>query len=225
MRVRSEVLARKKILINDPVCKGMNETQWLFELESLYAKEEQRYDELKLAYKMIKNGLVELLGLNLMPVEDEIPYEERSSEEPDAIGEEKVFRRLRLPNEDEIVPLSILVGNPEIVSEMVKRLDEYKTQEEIDEKEEKGEVVSLDPDDLDAFMRQDLDEGDIEFLDDPKKMNLKLINESPEFKLMHDAFVRPLSEINDDPIITGKDMTNPYVRNLPKSVKSRVVLE
>ena len=51
----------------------MNDTQWLFELESLYAKEEQRYEEIQVLTDVARKGLVSILGLNLMPIEEEVP--------------------------------------------------------------------------------------------------------------------------------------------------------
>jgi len=201
----------------------MNDTQWLFELESMYAREEQRYEEMKVLFKLVKQSLVELLGLNLMPVEDEIPVEGQLN--TSALGDEKVFRRLRQPKENEILPLSILLGNPEIVAEIVKRQQELHTQQDIEERQSKGEVVQMTPDELDGFMKEGLAEGDIEFLDDIDQIKQSALVDSPEFKWMHEMFVKPLSEKDEDPIFGGKDEANVKSHQLPKLKRSRVTLE
>ena len=78
----------------------MNNTQWLFELESLYHREETRYEEISAFSKIIKQGVATMLGLNLMPMEDKIGV--------DANGDDII--RYRRPNEDEYLPFSLMVG-------------------------------------------------------------------------------------------------------------------
>jgi hypothetical protein len=93
-------LARKKILSSAPEVKEMNDTQWLFELESLYAKEEQRYEEIQVLSEVARKGLVSILGLNLMPVEEDIPLESIDEEYVGAIGGERVLTKLRHPRDN-----------------------------------------------------------------------------------------------------------------------------
>ena len=210
-------------MVTAPEVKQMNDTQWLCELEGLYMLEEERYEEIKLLSKLTKKALVDLLGLNLMPVEEEIPIEERDVEYVGAIGEEKVYRKLRQPEEHEVIPLSILMGREEIVAEIIKRQKELHDQEELDEKEAKGDLVHMSPEELDKFM-----EGDMVFPDDPKEAQRKMIWESEEFQANVAAMVKPMSEKDKDDIILGKD--GPVVRNprgpkVPTRSKSRVTLE
>ena len=176
----------------------MNDTQWLFELESLYAKEEQRWEELQVLSNYFRKGMVNLLGLNLMPIEEEIPFEERDPEYLGAMGEEKIFTRLRRATEDEIIPLSMLIGSPEIIGEIAKKRKLLADQEELEEKEAKGEIVEMTPDELDAFMNEGLPEEDIQFIDSPAELEKRLMWESEETQKLNAALVKPLTEKDKD---------------------------
>ena len=176
----------------------MNDTQWLFELEGLYAKEEDRYEELRAISKFIKQSVVEMLGLNLMPIEEEIPFEERDPELEGAIGGDSAIRRLRAPNENEIIPLSILMGREEIIAEIIKRQQELHTQEELDSKLEKGDLVQMTPDELEEFMFEDRDDGDIAFLDDPELFEKRARWNSEEMQRMNSLLVKPMEDKDKD---------------------------
>lgn len=205
----------------------MNDTQWLFELESLYAKEEQRYEEIQVLADTARKGLVHMLGLNLMPVAEEIPFEERDIEYAGSVGEDKIFTRLRQPEDHEFIPLSILMGREEIIAEIIKRQQELFDQEELVKKEEAGEVPQMTPEELDAFMNEDLD-GDMMFLDNPVDLEKKMIWESEEMQKLNAALVKPMTEKDKDLIISGEDtpvITNPKGPKLPIRKKSRVTLE
>lgn len=201
----------------------MNDTQWLFELESLYAKEEQRYEEIQVLSEVARKGLVSILGLNLMPVEEDIPLEDRDAEYQGAIGEDKIFTKLRHPEDHEFLPLSILMGREEIIAEIVKRQQELHDQEEFEDKEAKGEAVHMTPDELDDFMNEGV-EGDMLFIDDPSDLEKKLIWESEENQKLLKSLVKPYSEKDNDLLEMDEAATsNPKQREFRK--KSKVTLE
>ena len=128
-------------MISDPSVENMNYTQWLFELESLKIKEEKKYDEIKSMVELFKNSMVGMLGLNVMPIEDE-----------DGL--------LREPNENEITPLSMLVASPEMMQVVYKRRQELEDQKMI--QEDILEESQCDLEDAEDLLNE-LD-GDIEFL-------------------------------------------------------------
>jgi hypothetical protein len=133
----------------------MNDTQWLFELESLNYGEEKRYDELNIMAKMIREAAVSILGLNLMPIEEELPVELGGG--LDETG--KPIMRLRSPNENEIIPLAIMTGREEILSEILKRSKEMGMQ---DEATKYDDVPSIDA--VEEFMMAP--NTDMDFVDD-----------------------------------------------------------
>lgn len=206
--------------MSDPEVQNMNDTQWLFELEGLYVKEEQRIEEIKVLSKVFKKAVVDLLGLNLLPVEEQIPIEDRDPEYLGAIGEEEVYTRLRHPEEHEIIPLAILMGREEMVAEIIKRQKELYEQEDLDRKEEAGDLVHMTPEELEAFM--DEDDGDLDFIEDSAAREKRMIWESEEYQKMNAALVQPMTSKDDDPILQGKD--SPVVSEV-KGKKSRVTLE
>jgi len=134
----------------------MNDTQWIFEYESLRYEEEERINELKLIAQHTKKAVINLLGLNLLPIE----------------GEDGLLRR---PEDHEVVPLAALTGNEAVIKEIGERNEEYYAQEEALKKEtidETGiEEVGSDmgAEELDEWMM-----GDIEFADDPEEIRKRL---------------------------------------------------
>ena len=200
----------------------MNDTQWLFELESLYAKEEQRYEEIQVLTDVARKGLVSILGLNLMPIEEEVPVEDRDIEYVGAIGEDKVFTKLRQPKDHEFLPLSILMGREEIIAEIVKRQQELQDQDELDAKEESGESVHMTPDELDDFMNDGLDDGDMVFLDSAVDLEKKMLWESEETQKINRALVLPMSAKDND-LLEMEGSLKPPVKEIRK--KSKVTLD
>jgi len=109
----------------------MTDSQWRFELESLYALEEKDLDKFKLIAEIAKKWVIKFLGLDLMPIPEELSEEEKLALAK--VGEDTSGSyRLRRPNDDEILPLAILIGHPEMVSEIVKKRYELYQQEQID---------------------------------------------------------------------------------------------
>ena len=126
--------------MNDPLLWGMNSTQVLAELEHLHIEKERREDELLIIGKFVRNAMVNMLGLNLMPIED---------------PETGLFRR---PNENEIIPLVAMIGNSELLKVMSERHDALLEQEKL---EEEGipvgeDIQEMSPEELDDYLNEDL---------------------------------------------------------------------
>jgi len=149
-------LSRKDILISDPSVKEMNATQWLFELESLYNREETKYKEYTAIGDLVRKSFIHMLGLNLFPIEEQVGV--------DAMGDPIV--RYRKPEDHEILPLTMYVGREEMIKEVLERNEALYHQDEYEAAEEAGEVKHMTPEELDAFMQ---DEDDLVF-DDPEEM-------------------------------------------------------
>lgn len=111
-------------MLADPTAQAMNHTQWMYELQGLAQQDERNYKDTEILIKIARNTAIDLLGLNMMPVE-EITTDK-------ATGEEIV--RLRQPKESEIIPLSVLTGNEGMVSEILKKHQEIREQEDLDTK-------------------------------------------------------------------------------------------
>jgi len=111
----------------------------------------------------------------------------------------------------------------EIISEIIKRQQELYNQEELIKKEESGEEVHMTPEELDSFMNEGLDDGDLLFIDSPAELEKKLIWESEETQKLNSLLVKPLSEKDSDSIFTGESASD--VKSVPKRKKSRVTLE
>lgn len=193
--------------MSDPAIKAMNDTQWLFELEGLALKTERKYDDIASFTKLTRQGLVDLLGLNVMPVPEEIPLEEGGGLDEEG----KPITRLRRSSDGEIVPLAMLIADPEVINEIAKQNQELATQNMLDEKEEAGEIVHRTPEELDEYM-----DSDIEFIDDPDMFRKKMIWESPETKATLESMVKPL--LKEEP----EEVAKPVLER-PKR-RSRVVI-
>lgn len=179
IEVKSEVLCRKNILICDPALNNMNETRWLFEVESLRSLKERADQEKIDALKFIKKSVVNMLGLNLMPMVDE---------------ETGLLRR---PEEDEIYPLVAAIGREDFIKALSEKYEELTMQEEVIEEMgsegvRPGSDPSLDHEELDDFM------GDIEFVDDPVEYKKKAVWNSKITKDYINNNVLPLDDKIDD---------------------------
>lgn len=193
------------MLISDPAAQAMNPTQWLFELEGLALKDERHYEDVKTFFTVGRRSLIELLGLNIMPVEHE---------EIDASGAKVV--RLKRPEEHEITPLSIFCGNEGVLSKVSELHEAYNKQKELDTKVDQGKIVEMTPEELDEFMREGSEEGDIAFLDDdPETLEKKLKWRSQENVDILKALVKPLEE-------KDKDLISDPSKVLLKAKKSKV---
>jgi hypothetical protein len=120
--------------------KDMNPTRWTFEVVSAELAEERRAEETKVLFDVVKSSLIQLLGLNLMPVQD---------------GE-----RLRFPEDNEIIPLTVWTAQEPILNKAMELNKELLEQGKVEQQIEK--TPELSPEDLDALFEQD---GDIDFTD------------------------------------------------------------
>lgn len=167
------------MLWSDPRVKEMTPTQWLIEMESLARLDERKYEDIASLFKVARNNIIDLLGLNLMPVEDSVTDDQGN----------EVFM-LRRPEDHEIIPLAIMCGNESMLQEISKKNDEYHKQEELEKKIEEGSVKVMNPEDLDSFM----DDGDISFPDDPKQLEKMLKWNSDDTKMALKHLVQPIEK-------------------------------
>jgi len=151
----------------------MTDTQWLFELEGLYKLQERGYDDKVAMAGLIKKGIINILGLNLMPVSEPLPEEEQALlAKFGETGAESC--RLRRATEDEFIPLALMTGREEIISEIIKKQKELIDQENADKAEESGNILT--PEELDEIFGNDKeivvpDDMDVpEFITDPKDL-------------------------------------------------------
>lgn len=165
--------------MSDPAVQRMTETQWTFELVGLVERDKRRYDDISSIMKTSRSSLIDILGLNLMPVEEDFVDEEG-----------QVYKKLRKPSDDEVMPLSLMCGNETVLSEISKLHKELKSQEELDDKLKRGEAVQMTPEELDSFM----DDGDIVFPDNPADLERHLKWNSEENKQILSGMVLPLEE-------------------------------
>lgn len=153
----------------------MNDTKWSFEYETLAIKEKRRVDDLEFLLKVVRNELVMLLGLNLLPLED---------------PETGLLRR---PGENEFVPLSIMTAREGFVEAFLSRNEEFMQQEKAAEDLEKeaksGESEMMSADELDKFMQED-----ITFLDNPEELNKYAAWTTPESQWVQNNVVKKLDD-------------------------------
>jgi hypothetical protein len=152
----------------------MNETKWMFEYEVLRMKEERRAEEVGTMFKAIRKELLNILGLNLMPMEDENGL-------------------LRRPDENEYIPLAVMTAREGFIEAFVQRNDDLKQQEEAAKDLEKEETLGM----SDAMSEEELDEfmkDDIVFLDDPEELQKYAVRSSPETKWINSNVIKPLEE-------------------------------
>lgn len=136
-------MATKGVLCSDPSIGMMNPCRWAFEASSLAMHQEEKIEDARCIMEAVKKAVINLLGLNILPIED---------------PETGLLRR---PEDNEIVPLAALIGSPEIMSEIYKKNGELSAQMEAEESVEEGKDPNLmDADELDDFI-----DGDIDFVD------------------------------------------------------------
>jgi len=128
----------------------MNPTQWVWEAESVIIAEEDRVEELKAIFKVVKATTIRLLGLNINPIEEE-------------------DGRLRTPGDNEIIPLSIWCGSETILKDVLERNKQMADQDKVEADIEAGvgnPTSKLSVDEFDALMDNMDAQGDIDFDDD-----------------------------------------------------------
>jgi len=168
----------------------MNDLQWLFEFESYASEREEHYEEIKTILNSFKKMFVNLLGLNILPVEEE------------------EGGRLRLPGDEEIMPLALIAGNEGFVTTVSERWKDYKEQQEADEAYVDEEYVSI----------EEVEESlpDVVFPEDPEEFRKFLIWNSPETRRINETMVKPLEKDSEESVKSN-------ISRIPK--KSRVQVD
>ena len=125
IKKRALVCDHKKLLISSSEVRSLNSVQLDFEYEGYIKASETRVEDRIETYKLVKSTLIQLLGLNLMPVLD------------DQTG------RLRLPDDGEIMPLSMIIANDAMLKEMTEKLQQYSEEQKVLEEGGSDEGVSI----------------------------------------------------------------------------------
>lgn len=202
--------------LGDPRLKGMNDTQWVFELEAMNLQDKEHYEDLRLFSDIVKKQIVALLGLNLLPVTDE------------------KTGLLRQPEDNECIPLIIGIGRDDILTAIKERQEEYHVQQEVasqlrssdslvgDGLPEDSGVVEMTPEELEEFMH---DEGDIEFENAPEDI-LKAMNwGGKSTQMMLESLVLSKEDLGDDPLKSAPARTIGEVRqDIKKRLKKNPVV-
>jgi len=150
-----------------------------------------------LASKAAKKMVVNLLGLNLVPVTDQ------------------ETGNLRRPEDHEIIPLAMLTASPEMLKTIIEQNQALVEQDEALESDEDQKVTELTPDELDAMFSDDL-----VFLNNPEELEKKLVMESPETKRL----VEQLVTIRDDGPPKAEELSE-NSDEIKDSVKTSVKIE
>lgn len=158
----------KNILIADPIVGSMNQTKWMFEYESLCMQEEQKQEDIVNMYKAVREGLINILGLDLMPIEDE-------------------DGKLRRPLSGEFMPLSVMIAREDIITKLSERIEEMRSLEDVDEELLEESEQPMSSEELEDFLKED-----IVFLDDPEEMRRRSALSAPESKWVLSNVIKPL---------------------------------
>ncbi len=146
----------------------------MFEYEVLRIKEERRAEEVGTMFKAIRKELLNILGLNLMPMEDENGL-------------------LRRPDENEYIPLAVMTAREGFIEAFVQRNDDLRQQEEaakeLENEETLGVSESMSEEELDEFMKDE-----VVFLDDPEELKKYAIRSAPETQWINKNVIKPLEE-------------------------------
>jgi hypothetical protein len=203
IELKSKILTKKGYLISDPVVKEMNPTQWAFQLLSYNEEQDNRYEEITSLAQLFKTAAINLLGLNIAPIEEEDP--------------ETGVTKLRPPKDHEFTPLSVLLASPEMLSGIIEKHDELQVQEQVDAELEE---------DIEVPTAEDLDKefGDIEFMEDLETLQKKAAWESPEALHLRKLFITDEKELGSiDEMLSEPDEREKRqmaaVRRLPKKTK------
>jgi len=196
--------------VGDPRLKGMNDTQWVFELEAMNVQEKQHYDDIRMISENVRRQVISMLGLNLLPVED-----------PET-------KLLRPPEDHECLPLVALIGRDDALQTIKTRQDEYQVQREVQKQLEASSpirgskkdtgVVELSPEELETFMQ---DEGDVEFENAPEDILKAMKWGGKESQMLLESLVLSKDDLGDDPLVEAPARTIGQVRNDWRSKKGK----
>jgi hypothetical protein len=186
-------------LINDPKLNSLSNTQFIYEVESLAFQEELEAEKYKKTAEIIKEALVNYLGLNMVPVED------------------SETGMLRMPKDNEVMPLAALIGNPEILAQVAKKHEELQQQNEIQDQLEMEELYGeeMSPEELEEFFD---DGSDLEFIDNPEEFQKHLIWNSAETQAALNSMVTPLEDAEDPYELLEKESSDSYVNKKEKRI-------
>jgi len=182
----------------------MNGTQWFFENESINIEEERKYDDLALVARAAKKAVIQLLGLNILPIEDEDTG------------------KLRMREDHEIIPLLPAICREDVAKELIEKFTDMQAQDlAMDQiQEEKNIGSEMSAEEFDDFM-----DSDLEFIDEDEVKRLSIIK-SPEYKYISKNIIDKMSKedkanfkqlFGDNPNINFE--TAKEVLPKPKSVK------
>jgi hypothetical protein len=151
----------------------MNETQWLFEHESINIEDERKYEELALMAGAAKKAVIHMLGLNVLPIQDE------------------ETGRLRMREDHEIVPLLPTICREGIAAVLAESINDMNAQDEALAQIEEAEISGSDMS-VDEFL-EFMDGGDMQTLDSAEVQRLAVVN-SPEYSYISDNIVKRMSD-------------------------------
>jgi len=153
----------------------MNDTRWAFEYETLRLKETRRSEEVGTIFKAGRRELINLLGLNMMPLEDPETH------------------LLRRPGENDYIPLAVMTAREGMVEAFIQKNEELMQQEQaakdLELEETTGKAEMMSSEELDDFMKED-----IVFLDDPEELKKRAVMASPETKWLTNNVVKTLED-------------------------------
>jgi hypothetical protein len=136
-------------------------------------------------FKAVRKELLNILGLNLMPMEDENGL-------------------LRRPDENEYIPLAVMTAREGFIEAFVQRNDDLKQQEEaakdLENEEVLGKSDAMSEEELDEFMKDE-----VIFLDDPEELRKYAIRSAPETQWINKNVIKPLEE--EKKVILEKEET------------------
>lgn len=196
--MKSKILAKKNRLISDPVVRDMNSTQWAFEYLSYIEEQDKRYNEIETLADLVRSGVINLLGLNIVPIE----------EETDGI------KRLRPPEDHEFTPLATLLASPEMLKAVMDKHNELAMQKQVDTDLAKEK---------DVLTAEDIDEqlADIEFMESAEDLLKKAAWSSPRAKEMRKLLI---GNLDDQPSI-DEQLREPDSRELYNRKEAKRLLK
>jgi len=192
-------------MLGDPRLDNMNDTRWVHEIESLSIAEEEKAEEISTIARMVRQSLINLFGLNLMPLED---------------PETKKLVRM---SEGEFVPLVVFTGREEIMKVASERQVDLQEQDKAEgdlDKEARGEEVPMTPEELDEFMK-----GDVEFEDDWETLEKRAVWNSPETKKFLENNVLPLEQLAEMQKSMGLNIGVPFETQTKEDTEKEVDLD
>ena len=174
-------------MLGDPRLDNMNDTRWVHEIESLNIAEEERIEEVSTIARMVRQSLINLFGLNILPLED-----------PET-------NKLVRMEEGEYVPLVVFTGKEELLKLVAERNQDLQNQEQVEQElelEESGEADPMTLEEMEDFM----DDGDVVFDENWEKAAMW---KAPETQKFLENNVLPLEKLAEMQKAMGLDFGIP----------------